>query len=104
MFCSLTECESVLLIANIHMLFKGCTVCLRGRGSGPLLDAVQVEDVEAALAAPHRGHEPDDVAANHALILLLGQLLNKTPCGGKRSEGQETRARQTNNPQLTSLT
>lgn len=34
----------------------------------------------AALAAPHRGHEPDDVTANHALILLLRQLFNKTPC------------------------
>lgn len=34
----------------------------------------------AALAAPHRGHEPDDVAANHALILLLRQLFNQTSC------------------------
>lgn len=71
--------------------FKGRTVCLRGRGSSPLLDAVQVEDVEAALAAPHRGHAADDVAADHALVLLLRQLLDQTPCGGKRSEGQETR-------------
>ena len=57
------------------------TVCLRGRGLGPFLDAVQVEDVVAALAAPHWGHEPDDVAANHALVLLLRQLFNQTSCG-----------------------
>jgi len=68
------------------MYSKGGTVCLRGRGSGPLLDAVQVEDVEAAQAAPHWGHAPDDVTANHALVLLLGQLLNQTPCGGKSGD------------------
>lgn len=56
------------------------TVCLGGRRTGPLLDAVQVEDVETALAAPHGGHEPDDVAANHALVLLLRQLLDQTAC------------------------
>lgn len=39
-----------------------------------------MEDVVAALTAPHRGHEPDDLAAHHALILLLRQLLNKAPC------------------------
>lgn len=49
----------------------GRTVSLRGRGSSPFLDAVEVEDVEAALAAPHRGHVADDVTAHHALILLL---------------------------------
>lgn len=57
-------------------------VCLRGRRSSPFLDAVQVEDVEAALAAPHGGHQPDDVAANHALVLFLRQLLDQTPCLG----------------------
>lgn len=56
------------------------TVCLRGRRSSPFLDAVQVEDMEAALAAPHGGHQPDDVAANHALVLFLRQLLDQTPC------------------------
>lgn len=62
---------------------RGRTISLRGRGSSPFLDAVEVEDVEAALAAPHRGHVTDDVAAHHALVLLLGQLLNQTPCGPK---------------------
>lgn len=56
------------------------TVCLGGRRSSPFLDAVQVEDVEAALAAPHGGHQPDDVAANHALVFFLRQLLDQTPC------------------------
>lgn len=56
------------------------TVCLRGRRSSPFLYAVEVEDVETALAAPHGRHEPDDVAANHALVLLLRQLLDQTPC------------------------
>lgn len=37
--------------------------------------------METALAAPHRGHKPDDVAANHAFVLLLRQLLDQTPCG-----------------------
>lgn len=36
--------------------------------------------MEAALAAPHRGHDPDDVAAHHALVLLLRQLLDQTSC------------------------
>lgn len=60
---------------------RGRTVRLRRRRSSPLLDAVQVEDVEAAVAAPHRGHEPDHVAAHHALVLLLRELLDQTPCG-----------------------
>lgn len=55
---------------------EGRTICLRGRGSSPFLDAVQVEDVEAALAAPHWGHDPNDITAHHALILLLRQLLD----------------------------
>lgn len=55
-------------------------VSLGGRGSSPFLDAVEVEDVEAALAAPNRGHVADDVTAHHALILLLRQLFNQTPC------------------------
>lgn len=59
--------------------FRGI-ICLRGRRSSPFLDAVQVEDVEAALAAPHGGHDSDDIAANHALVLLLRQLFNQTPC------------------------
>lgn len=46
-------------------------VCLRGWGSGPLLDAVQMEDMEATLAAPHRSHEPDNVTTHHALVLLF---------------------------------
>lgn len=61
----------------------GRTVSLGGRGSSPFLDAVEVEDVEAALAAPHRGHVADDVTAHHALVLLLRQLFNQTPCGPK---------------------
>lgn len=55
-------------------------VGLRRRGSSPLLDAVQVEDVEAAVAAPDRSHGPDHVTANHALVLLLGQLLDQAAC------------------------
>lgn len=62
----------------------GRTVGLGSRGSSPFLDAVEVEDVEAALAAPHWGHVADDVAAHHALVLLLRQLFNQTPCGPKR--------------------
>lgn len=89
----------MLLVVNIQMLLNGCTVCLRGRGSSPFLDAVQVEDMEAALAAPHRGPESDDFTANHALILLLRQLFNKTSCGWTSSEVQ-TRATQSNNLQL----
>lgn len=65
---------------------EGHTVRLRGRGPGPLLDAVQMEDVEAAVAAPHRGHDPDDVAAHHALVLLLGQLLDQAPCGDQSAQ------------------
>lgn len=57
-------------------------VCLRGRRPSPFLYAVEVEDVETALAAPHGRHEPDDVAANHALVLLLRQLLDQTACLG----------------------
>lgn len=53
--------------------------------------------MEAALAAPHRGHEPDDVTANHALVLLPGQLFNQTPCEGARSGVQERRGTQTIN-------
>lgn len=60
---------------------RALTVCLRGRGARPLLDAVQMEDVEATLAAPHRGHGPDHVAAHHALVLLLRQLFNQAACG-----------------------
>lgn len=37
--------------------------------------------METALAAPHRGHQPDGLAANHAFVLLLRQLLDQTPCG-----------------------
>lgn len=55
-------------------------VRLRGRGSSPFLDAVEMEDVVAALAAPHRGHDPDDIATNHALVLLLSELLNQATC------------------------
>lgn len=44
--------------------------------------------MEAALAAPHRGLESDDFTADHALILLLRQLFNKTPCGWRSSEVQ----------------
>lgn len=36
--------------------------------------------MEAAQAAPHRSHAPDDITAHHALVLLLRQLLNQTPC------------------------
>lgn len=55
-------------------------LCLRGRGAGPLLDAVEVENVEAAQAAPDRGHDPDDITAHHALVLLLRQLLDQAAC------------------------
>lgn len=55
-------------------------VRLRGRRPSPFLDAVQVEDVEAALAAPHRSHDPDYITAHHALVLLLRQLLDQTTC------------------------
>lgn len=60
------------------------TVCLRGWRSSPFLDAVQVEDVEAALAAPNWSHESDDVAADHALVFLSRQLFYQTPYGRQR--------------------
>ena len=59
------------------------TFSLRGRGPGPLLDAVEVEDVVAAMAAPHRRHEADHITAHHALVLLLGELLYQTTCRGE---------------------
>lgn len=52
---------------------------LRGGGPGPLLDAVEVEDVVAALAAPHWRHYSNGVATHHTLVLLLGELLYQTP-------------------------
>ena len=55
------------------------TVSLRGRRPGPLLNAVEMEDVVAALAVPHRSHDPDDLTAHHALVLLLRQLLDQAP-------------------------
>lgn len=39
-----------------------------------------MEDVIAALTAPHRSHGPHHVTANHALVLLLRQLLDQTAC------------------------
>lgn len=78
----------MLLGENIQTQSECCTICLRGRGTSPFLDTVQVEDVEAALAAPHRGHEPDDFTAHHALVLLLRQLFNQTPYGWTSAEVQ----------------
>lgn len=54
------------------------TIGLWGRGARPLLDAVEVEDVEAVLAAPDGSHDSDHLAAHHTLILLLAQLLDQT--------------------------
>lgn len=85
----------MLLGENIQIQSECCTVCLRGRGTSPFLDTVQVEDVEAALAAPHRGHEPDDFTAHHALVLLLRQLFNQTPYGWTSAEVQKTVAQPT---------
>jgi len=59
------------------------TFGLRGGRPCPLLDAVEVEDVVAAVAAPHGGHEAHDVTAHHALVLLLGELLDQAPCRGR---------------------
>lgn len=73
---------------KIQIQSECCTVCLGGWGSSPFLDTVQVKDVEAALAAPHRGHEPYHFTAHHALVLLLRQLFNQTPCGWTSAEVQ----------------
>lgn len=46
-----------------------------GGGAGPLADAVEVEDGEAAPARPDRGRSPYHVVANHALHGATGELV-----------------------------
>lgn len=72
-----------MLPHRVNTVFTRRTVCLWGWRSSPFLDAVEVEDVEAALTAPHRRHDPDHVTAHHALVFLLRQLFNQTPCRGR---------------------
>ena len=63
----------VIAFQSLFTFFRGG----KGGCSGPLLDALQVEDVVAVLTAPYLISLHDTLTADHALIRLSSKLLSQ---------------------------